>query len=109
GLNRSTFHRVPATGSEEDLRLMRLIDEQYLKTPFYGSRRMTVFLGTDVKIIAWAAVLPSAGSDVPPGCGGRKCGCQEVSSVPVEHCTSWRGPSAIDRSTPSPAVPSTAL
>jgi putative transposase len=23
---------------------MRLIDEQYLKTPFYGSRRMTVFL-----------------------------------------------------------------
>jgi len=45
GLNRSTFYRVPATGSEEDLRLMRLIDEQYLKTPFYGSRRMTVFLG----------------------------------------------------------------
>lgn len=23
---------------------MRLIDEQYLKTPFYGSRRMTVWL-----------------------------------------------------------------
>ena len=23
---------------------MRLIDEQYLKTPFYGSRRMTAFL-----------------------------------------------------------------
>src|SRR5205807_838498 len=43
---------------------------------------------TDVKIIAWAVVLPSARSDVPPGCGGRKCGCQEVSSVRVEHCTS---------------------
>ena len=23
---------------------MRLIDEQYLRTPFYGSRRMTVWL-----------------------------------------------------------------
>jgi putative transposase len=31
--------------SEEDLRLMRRIDEQYLKTPFFGSRRMAVTLG----------------------------------------------------------------
>lgn len=28
--------------SEEDLQLMRAIDEQYLKTPFYGRRRMTI-------------------------------------------------------------------
>ena len=28
----------------EDLSIMRLMDEQYLKTPFYGSRRMTAFL-----------------------------------------------------------------
>ena len=35
---------MPATASEEDLRLMRLIDQQFLRTPFYGSRRMTVFL-----------------------------------------------------------------
>ena len=44
GLNRSTYYLPPATESEENLRLMRLIDQQYLKTPFYGSRRMTVFL-----------------------------------------------------------------
>jgi putative transposase len=44
GLNRSTYYLPPAAESEEDLRLMRSIDEQYLKTPFYGSRRMTVFL-----------------------------------------------------------------
>ena len=44
GLNRSTYYLAPAAESEEDLRLMRLIDEQYLKTPFYGSRRMTAFL-----------------------------------------------------------------
>jgi putative transposase len=40
GLSRSTYYLPPATESEENLRLMRLIDEQYLKTPFYGSRRM---------------------------------------------------------------------
>src|SRR5512143_2139386 len=44
GLNRSSYYLPPATESEEDLRLMRLIDEQFLKTPFYGSRRMTASL-----------------------------------------------------------------
>lgn len=44
GLNRSTYYLPPAVESAENLRLMRLIDEQYLKTPFYGSRRMTAFL-----------------------------------------------------------------
>ncbi len=43
-LNRSTYYLPPATESEEDLRLMRLIDQQFLATPFYGSRRMTRFL-----------------------------------------------------------------
>ena len=45
GLNRSTYYLPPAVASEEDLRLMRRIDEQYLKTPFFGSRRMAVPLG----------------------------------------------------------------
>jgi putative transposase len=44
GLNRSSYYLPPATESEENLRLMRLIDEQFLKTPFYGSRRMTASL-----------------------------------------------------------------
>ena len=35
---------APAADSEENLRLMRLIDQQFLKTPFYGSRRMTKWL-----------------------------------------------------------------
>ena len=30
--------------SEENLRLMRLLDEQYTRAPFYGSRRMTEWL-----------------------------------------------------------------
>lgn len=41
GLNRSTYYLPPAAESAENLRLMRRIDEQYLKTPFYGRRRMT--------------------------------------------------------------------
>jgi putative transposase len=44
GLNRSTFYYTPATESEFNLRLMRLIDEQYTKTPFYGWPRMTAHL-----------------------------------------------------------------
>jgi putative transposase len=44
GLNRSTYYLTPAIAWEEDLHLMRRIDEQYLKTPFYGSRRMTAVL-----------------------------------------------------------------
>jgi len=43
-LNRSTYYLPPAVESGENLRLMRRIDEQYLKTPFYGSRRVTACL-----------------------------------------------------------------
>jgi putative transposase len=39
-LNRSTYYLPPAVESEQNLRLMRLIDRQYLETPFYGSRKM---------------------------------------------------------------------
>jgi len=45
GLSRSSFYYEPADVSAEDLRLMRLIDEQYTARPFYGSRRMVVWLG----------------------------------------------------------------
>jgi putative transposase len=44
GLNRSTLYYQPATESVFNLQLMRLIDEQYLQTPFYGWPRMTAHL-----------------------------------------------------------------
>ena len=44
GLSRAGLYREPARETPENLRLMRLIDEQYLATPFYGSRRMTAWL-----------------------------------------------------------------
>jgi putative transposase len=43
-INRSSFYLQPAAESAENLRLMRLIDQQFLRTPFYGSRRMTASL-----------------------------------------------------------------
>jgi len=43
-LNRSSYYYQPATESKLNLELMKLIDEQYLKTPFYGYRKMTVYL-----------------------------------------------------------------
>lgn len=44
GLHRSSLYYVPVQERAENLWLMRLIDEQYTRTPFYGSRRMTAWL-----------------------------------------------------------------
>ena len=44
GVNRSGFYYRPKGESEYNLTLMRLIDEQYTATPFYGVPRMTVWL-----------------------------------------------------------------
>lgn len=45
-LNRSGFYYIPRPKKGDRLNgmLMRLIDEQYMETPFYGVRRMTAFL-----------------------------------------------------------------
>ena len=40
-LGRSTFYRAPAPETAENLALTRLLDEQFLETPWYGSRQMT--------------------------------------------------------------------
>jgi len=44
---RSSLYWRPAAVSEDDLRLMRRIDELYLATPFYGARRMVAVLLRD--------------------------------------------------------------
>jgi putative transposase len=44
GVNRSGLYYQPVGESAENLMLMRWIDEQYTRRPFYGSRRMTVGL-----------------------------------------------------------------
>ena len=44
GLNRATYYWQPAGESALNLHLMRLIDEEYTRAPFYGSRKMTARL-----------------------------------------------------------------
>jgi len=44
GLSRASYYYEAASETPENLQLMRLLDEQYMKTPFYGYRRMTVCL-----------------------------------------------------------------
>ena len=44
GISRSSVYYRPRVSSQKDLEAMKLIDQQYLATPFYGSRRMKVWL-----------------------------------------------------------------
>ena len=44
GLPRSTYYHAGVGESKENLALMRVIDAQYLETPFFGSRGMTEWL-----------------------------------------------------------------
>jgi len=61
GISWSTLHYKPAEPKPRDITLMRLLDEQYTDTPFYGVRRMTEHL---------------------KGCGfARRCCCLERARV----------------------------
>jgi putative transposase len=40
GLNRSSFYYAPVRESDENLQILRCLDEQYLKTPFWGARKL---------------------------------------------------------------------
>ena len=43
-IHRSGLYYKPVSETEENLQLMRMMDEQYFKTPFYGIRRLTAWL-----------------------------------------------------------------
>ena len=49
GLPRSSWYYQPRGETSENLELMRRIDEQYLKTPFYGSWKLAQLLGVNRK------------------------------------------------------------
>ena len=46
---RSTYYHQPQPESAENLRLMRQLDELYLKRPFFGSRKMAIKLNINRK------------------------------------------------------------
>lgn len=51
GISRSGFYYEPVKESEEDLALMRRLDELRLDYPVYGSRRLTVLLGREGRCV----------------------------------------------------------
>jgi len=44
GIHRSGLYYTPRPESDENLEIMRWMDEQYFKTPFYGNRRLRKLL-----------------------------------------------------------------
>jgi len=44
GLSKSSYYRKPGSESEENLMYMRLMDEEYTRHPFFGSRGMRDYL-----------------------------------------------------------------
>lgn len=46
GWSRAALDYEPRPESTDNLRLMRLLDEQYTRTPYYGIRRMAAWLRT---------------------------------------------------------------
>src|SRR5438046_1237227 len=77
GLARSSYYYEPVPESEENLRLMRLLDEQYTRTPFYGTRKMTAWLHTQgyeidrkrvrrlLRMMGLEAIYPKPRTSVP--------------------------------------------
>lgn len=50
-LNRSNVYYKPTGETEDNLKYMRLLDEQYTATPFYGVPRMTVCVAKGMRSI----------------------------------------------------------
>jgi len=55
-VSRASVYYRPAPSRAEDLELMTLMDRQYLKTPFYGSRRMKAWLLTEGYLVSRSKV-----------------------------------------------------
>jgi len=56
-LPRSSYYYQPCAASSDDLLLMRLLDEQYLLTPQFGYRKMTLFLRDQGRTVNHKRVL----------------------------------------------------
>ena len=69
GLNRASFYYQAATASEDNLRLMRLLDAEYTRHPFYGSRKLMQWLrqqGEEVNRKRVQRLWRDEGLRVPP-------------------------------------------
>ena len=74
---RSSYYYQPKPESEFNLELMRLIDEQYLKTPWYGSRQMSRYLRRQGHRVNRKRIRRL---DAQNGPGGRGAGTQHLTA-----------------------------
>ena len=51
-ISRSGFYYQPSGESELNLTLMRLIDEQHMRTPYYGARQMARYLRREGYVVS---------------------------------------------------------
>ncbi len=111
GLPRSTYYYEPASESVANLALMRRIDEQFLRTPFFGSRRMAEELSSPrhpvnrkrvqrlMRIMGISAIFPKKKTSTP-GVGHRvypyllrgltidrvnQVWCSDITYIPLRH------------------------
>ena len=70
GLARSSYYYQPQPESEENLALLRRLDELYLEHPFLGSRRLAELCGVNrkrvVRLMRIAGIEALYPSDLPP-------------------------------------------
>jgi putative transposase len=71
GVCRSGLYYTPSVESEENLAIMRFMDSQYLKTPFYGERKLLTILRAEgyrlnkkrlrrlMQIVRWRTLYPA--------------------------------------------------
>ena len=95
GLNRSYFYYQAAYESALDLQLMRLIDEQFLRTPFCGWRKMNPYLrrlgfaidgkrvGRLMRMMDIQAIYPRSSSSSPGK--GHKLYPYLLRNLPITH------------------------
>jgi putative transposase len=78
---RSTLYYHPAPVSMDDLAVMRRIDELYLASPFYGSRRMTAVLRRESWPVNRQRVrVPDRGDGLVQSAGPGMAGVDHVGS-----------------------------
>ena len=84
---RSSFYYEGTGESPLNLRLMRVIDEQFLETPFYGSRQMTRWLRRQGRPgLSEAGAPPDAaagGARALPAAPGRLSRTRRTGSIPT--------------------------
>jgi len=76
-LNRSGLYYTPSAESEENLEIMRILDEQYMITPFYGVERLLPLLFIKgytinrkrlkrlMKLVDWQTLYPVKRTTIP--------------------------------------------